>query len=114
LIIIVLISIGLITVSHRLILPFRKTGTITYESGYDFFSVVMHITVFINLIILFQWIGLAIAIILIFVGGAISVPIGLIVVKTDIQPDELVAIFEVLTWVNIAVTVVHIVSVILN
>lgn len=104
-----LISVGLITVSHRLILPFRKTGTIKYETAYDIFSAIMHITVFINLIILFQWIGLGIATILIFIGGALSVPFGLIVVKTDVQPNELLAIFAILSWINIIVTIIHII-----
>lgn len=106
---IVLISIGLITISHRLILPFRKTGTITYETAYDIFSVIMHITIFINFFILFQWIGIGVAIILIFIGGAISVPFGLIVTRTDIQPNELLAIFSVISWINIAVTIIHII-----
>ena len=106
---IVLISIGLITISHRLILPFRKTGAIKYETAYDIFSVIMHITIFINLFLLFQWIGLGIAIILIFIGGAISVPFGLIGAKTDIQPNELLAVFSVISWLNIAVTIIHII-----
>ena len=110
--IIVLFSVALITISHRLILPFRKTGTITYETAYDIFSVIMHITVFINLFLLYQWIGLGIAVLLVFIGGVISVPFGLIVVKTGIQPNELVALFAVLSWLNIGVTVVHIISVI--
>ncbi|MBL1121391.1 MAG: hypothetical protein D8M26_00710 [Ignavibacteriae bacterium] len=106
---IVLISVGLITVSHRLILPFRKTGTIKYETAYDIFSVIMHITVFVNLIILFHWIGLGIATILIFIGGMLSIPFGLVVVKTDVQPDELLAIFAILSWINIIVTIIHLI-----
>ncbi len=106
---IVLISLGFITISHRLILPFRKTGTIKYETAYDIFSFIMHITVFINLIILFQWIGLGIATILIFIGGYLSVPFGLIVYKTDVQPDELLLIFAILSWINIIVTIIHLI-----
>ncbi|NWF88490.1 MAG: hypothetical protein HXY50_03415 [Ignavibacteriaceae bacterium] len=106
---IVLISIGLITISHRLILPFRKTGTIRYETAYDIFSFIMHITVFTNLIILFQWIGLGIAAILNFIGGYLSVPLGLIIYKTDLQPDELLLIFAILSWINIILTIIHII-----
>ncbi len=105
----ILISVGLITISHRLILPFRKTGTIKYETAYDIFSAIMQITVFINLIILFQWIGLGIATILIFIGGYLSVPIGLIVYKMDMEINELLLIFAILSWINIIVTIIHII-----
>ena len=107
---IVIISVGLITISHRLILPFRKTGVIKYETAYDIFSAIMHITVFINLILLFQWIGLIIAIVLMFIGGYISVPFGVLIYKSDITPNELLAIFAILSWINIAVTVIHIIG----
>ena len=39
-----------------------------YETAYDIFSIIMHVTVFVNLILLFAWIGLVIAIILLFMG----------------------------------------------
>ncbi|MCF8428474.1 MAG: hypothetical protein K9I36_17200 [Bacteroidia bacterium] len=107
--IIALVSVALITISHRLILPFRKTGTIKYETAYDIFSIIMHITVFINLFLLYQWIGLGIAVLLVFIGGFISIPFGLIVMRTSIEPNELLAIFSIISWLNIAVTIIHIV-----
>ena len=106
---VVLISVGLITISHRLILPFRKTDTTKYETAYDIFSFIMHITVFINLIILFQWIGLGIAIVLIFIGGLLSIPFGFVVTKTNVQPNELLAIFAILSWINIIVTIINLI-----
>ena len=106
---IVIISVVLITISHRLMLQFRKTGAIPYETAYDIFSLVMYITVFVNLYLLFQWIGLLVAVALIFVGGIISIPAGFCVYKTDMTVNELTAVFAILSWVNIGITIVHLI-----
>lgn len=107
--IIVLISVGLITILHRLILPFRKTGTLIYETAFEIFSLVMHITIFINLFLLFNWIGLIIATAIIFVGGVFAMPFGFIITKTHVQPNELLAVFAIFSWINIGITITHLV-----
>lgn len=109
--ILVLIIIFTLTTMHRSLLLFRDEGKLELVTAFDIFSMIMHLTIFINLIIMFHWIGLGIATLWFFIGGLVTSPLGLLILKV-IKYDSklLLAIFSILSWINIAVTVINIIK----
>lgn len=104
---IVIISIIIITFVHGLLVSFRKSGTLSAESTYDFYSLLLYLTILVNLSFLFGWIGVLAAIGIAIGVHYLSQPFNYFILKFELEPEQLLLLFTIFSWINLLVTIMH-------
>jgi hypothetical protein len=104
---VIIFSIISIVLIHSLLIACREEGNLKYETSYDMFTLLMYITIFANLAVLFKWWSLIITIFLFIAGHKFLYPSSSLIKKFDLIPDSLLTLFFVFSWVNLALTIGH-------